>query len=140
MMDAQSKNLIVECAEDCGNSPKKKLLKDLAISFAKKDIPFCMDWLTDDVSWELIGEKRIQGKEKVENALCEMSERDVKQLQIHNIITHGNAASLNATFILKDNWRIDFCNVYNFRGFGKNAKIKAIDSYVIQTSRQVKQA
>lgn len=32
-------------------------------------------------------------------------------------------------------WNFSFCDdVYNFRGFGRNAKIKTITSYVIQIS------
>lgn len=50
------------CAENCGNSPKKELLRDLSIAFVKNEIEFCMDWMTDDVVWEIIGDKLIQGK------------------------------------------------------------------------------
>lgn len=133
-MNNHSQNIKVECAENCGNSPKKMLLKDLSIAFAKNEIDFCMDWMTDDVVWDIIGDKLIRGKGDFEKALNQMKDREVQQLSIQNIITHGNTGSVNGTLVLKDKRSVAFCDVYNFRGFGKNSKIKAITSYVIKTS------
>ena len=47
-MNYQSNNIKVECAEDCGNSPKKQLLKELTIAFANNDIDFCMECMSDN--------------------------------------------------------------------------------------------
>ena len=132
-MGTYSEDVKVECAENCGNSPKKQLLKELSIAFANNNTEFCLDWMTDDVVWEIIGDKTIQGINDFEHTLNEWKTRRVKQLCIANIITHGNTASLNGTLICNDNQTIAFCDVYNFRGFGKNAKIKSITSYVIKT-------
>ena len=130
-----SEKIKVECAENCGNSPKKELLKELSIAFAANDIDFCMNWMTDDVVWDIIGNKRIQGKVAFENELDQMKkDREVQQIRIENIITHGNTGSVNGTLILDDKQSVAFCDVYNFRGFGKNSKIKFITSYVIKTS------
>lgn len=110
------------------------LLRDLSIAFVKNEINFCLDWMTDDVVWEIIGDKLIQGKGDFEKALHQLKDREVQQLRIQNIITHGNTGSVNGTLKLNDKQNIAFCDVYNFRGFGKNSKIKAITSYVIKTS------
>lgn len=133
-METHSENIKIECAENCGNSPKKKLLRDLSIAFVKNEIEFCMDWMTDDVVWEIIGDKLIRGKGDFEKALHQMKNCKVQQLRIQNIITHGNTGSVNGTLILNDKESVAFCDVYNFRGFGKNSKIKAITSYIIKTS------
>src|SRR5690625_4765727 len=133
-MDTHSENIKIECAENCGNSPKKELLRDLSIAFAKNEIGFCMDWMTDDVAWEIIGDKLIRGKGDFEKALRQMKDREVQQLRIQNIITHGNVGSVNGTLILNDKQSVSFCDVYTFRGFSKNLKIKAITSYIIKTS------
>lgn len=125
-------NLKVVCAEDCGNSPKKQLLRDITISLAKQDIDSWMEWMRDDIEWDIVGEKQIHGKTDMENVLKSRNERKITELEIHNIITHGNTASLNATLILANGKRIEYCDVYNFGGFGKKAKIKKIMSYVIQ--------
>ncbi|MCU9595534.1 hypothetical protein OEV82_13905 [Caldibacillus thermolactis] len=127
-------DLTVECQEDCGNAPKKLLLKDFTIALAKKDIHFCINCIHDEIVWEIVGKKHIKGIKEYEQTLNQLKESSITHLLIHNIITHGNTASLNGTFILKNKDRIDFCDVYNFAGFGKKAKIKKITSYVIKTS------
>jgi hypothetical protein len=130
-MNNQPEKLQIFCAEDCGNSPKKALLRDISIAFAKNEISFCLDWMIDNIEWDIVGDQLIHGKDNVEKVLIRMK-RNVQQLHIHNIITHGNTGSVNGTLILMDQHTIEFCDVYNFAGFGKNAKIKKITSYVIK--------
>lgn len=130
-MHDDTENIQIECEENCGNSPKKQLLRDINIAFAKNDFDFCMSWIRDDIIWEMIGDQRLEGKEALRQEWDRMKERKVQQLIIHNIITHGNAASVNGTVKLQDDQTIAFCDVYQFAGFGKNAKIKTITSYVV---------
>lgn len=134
MLDTNSDNLIVKCTEDCGNAPKKQMLKDFTVALAKNDIVSCLEWVREDIVWEIIGEQKINGIDEYEQKLIDMKERNVKELQIENIITHGNTCSVNGTLIFNDLQSIAFCDVYNFAGFGKNAKIKRITSYIIKIS------
>lgn len=129
-MNTNSEHLKVECAENCGNAPKKQLLKEWTIALAEKNIDFCLDCMRDDIVWNVVGQSKLEGKEKYEKAIKEIR-WEVKKLTIENIITHGNTASVNGIFILEDKKQIAFCDVYKFGGFGKNAKIKEITSYVI---------
>lgn len=103
-----SENLQVECMENCGNSPKKNLLKELTIAYAKKDITFCLDWLTDEVTWEVIGKQTVQGKDDVASILQQLNDLHIQQLQIQNIITHGNTGSVNGTITLANQQNIAF--------------------------------
>ncbi len=130
-MSAHENKLKVYCEEDCGNAPKKELLKELAIAYAKGDIVFCLEWVKDEVEWDIVGKQQIRGMNEYEKALTQRTDGEIHELYIHNIITHGNTASLNGTIVLEDEQKIAFCNVYNFSGFGKKAKIKTITSYVI---------
>lgn len=130
-MHSHQENIKIECEENCGNSPKKLLLKDVSIALVKNEIDFCMEWMKEEVVWDIIGDQLIQGKENVEKALNEMKDQEVQELRIHNIITHGNTGSVNGMLVRKDKENIAFCDVYNFAGFGKKAKIQKITSYVI---------
>jgi hypothetical protein len=121
----------IACAEDCGNSPKKKLLKEWSIAAASHDIDFCAEWAADDVVWEIVGDRRIEGKDLFVQALRQWQGRIVEQLRIENIITHGNVGSVNGTIVLDDQRSFAFCNVNKFSS-GKQSKIKAITSYVIE--------
>ena len=41
---------------DCGNSPKMELLKEFNIAFAKGDVKFITESVTDDIVWNIIGD------------------------------------------------------------------------------------
>jgi len=53
--------------EDCGNAPKKLLLKELNIAFARGDSEKILSFVTDDIVWEIVGEKRLKGIENFRN-------------------------------------------------------------------------
>lgn len=135
-MSAHFEEVKIHCEEDCGNAPKKELLKDLTISFVKNDLDFCIAWLRDDIIWEMVGDdNKLEGIDDVKVALHKMSGHPWKELYIYHIITHGNIASLNGTLVRHDESKVEFCNVYHFGGFGKKAKIKKIMSYIINTKQ-----
>lgn len=121
----------VECAEDCGNAPKKVLLRDLTIDFWADDGRMLVDHLTDKAVWSVVGGPRHVGKQVIREQLAHARGGEPVELLIHNIITHGNTASANATVTMQDGNRIEYCDVYRFAGFGPKAKIKEITSYII---------
>ncbi|MBU5443107.1 nuclear transport factor 2 family protein [Paenibacillus sp. MSJ-34] len=127
-------NLTLICPVDCGNAPKKAQLKELNIAFAKHDIAFIIENMTEDVIWNIVGGKRIQGKERLVEALKQMKNSKITELEISNIITHGYTGSANGIMRLGNNKSYAFCNVYLFNSSAKNAKIKEITSYVIEVS------
>jgi hypothetical protein len=133
-MDTKSEygDLKIICAEDCGNSPKKNLLKELNIAFAKNDLGFINENITDDIYWYIIGDKIVQGKDNFAETLKQMMNSKVTEIHIRNIITHGSTGAVNGILLLEDNKSHAFCNVYKFTSAGKNSKIKEITSYVIE--------
>ena len=68
-VDIQLKLMI---GEDCGNSPKKIFLKQLNIAFAKGDSTFIINNVSEDITWNIIGVKLIQGKNDLEKSLENM--------------------------------------------------------------------
>ena len=122
----------IVCAEDCGNAPKKRILKDFHIALAKRDFSFIEEQLSDAVVWNVIGDQVYQGKEAVLNELKQNSLADITELHIHNIITHGWIASANGTVYVEQGKRCEFCYVYRFSSAGKNAKLKEVTVYIIQ--------
>lgn len=122
----------VECADDCGNAPKKALLRDVIIDFWKGG-QMVGDHVTDAVVWRLVGVADYKGKEHVVDELLRSRTDEPAELIIHNIITHGNTAAANVTAIMQDGGRIEYCDVYRFSGFSKTAKIKDIATYRVST-------
>lgn len=121
--------LQVHCPVDCGNAPRKQVLKDFNIAFAKSDVDAILEMVRDDIVWEIVGERRIEGKDAMRAALEAMKETQVTELHIHHIITHGNEAAANGVITMKNGVKYAFCDVYVFAGFTKAAKLREITSY-----------
>lgn len=122
----------VHCAEDCGNAPKKRLLRDICIDYWGGGGHGLLENVVNEVAWNIIGARTIVGIEAVQQHLAQAHPGRPVELFIHNIITHGNVASLNLTAIMPGGTRIEQCDVYRFSGFGRKAKIKEITSYVVR--------
>lgn len=43
------------CAEDCGNAPKKELLRAFNVAFVCNDIGFITEHIIEDIQWNFIG-------------------------------------------------------------------------------------
>lgn len=121
--------LEVHCPVDCGNAPRKQVLKDFNIAFAQGDVEAVLEMVRDDIVWEIVGERRIEGKEAMRTALEAMRETEATELHLHHIITHGNEAAANGVITFTNGLRYAFCDVYVFAGFTKTAKLRAITSY-----------
>ena len=133
-MATDSENVKIRGAENCGNSPKNELLRDLTIAFVKNDRDFFMDWMSDDLVWEIVGEKKFEGKDAFEDALIMKMKDKITELTLENVITHGKTGAVNGTVKLENNKQFAFCDVYTFKSHSKNSKIQSITSYIIQIS------
>lgn len=69
------------------------------IAFANNDIGFITEVIVDNVSWNIIGDKLIQGKRHFVAMLKQIKNKKVTEIHIHNIITHGsNGAMLTVQY------------------------------------------
>ncbi len=121
----------VTCKEDCGNSPRKMLLRDLNIAFANGDVTTLLAYVAENIQWDILGDQKISGKDEFKVALESMKEQKAVEMDIENIITHGATAAVNGVLRMEDGTTYDFCDVYVFAGHAKTAKIRAMTSYVI---------
>lgn len=117
--------------EHCGNAPKKILLIDLYKAVAVQDDDFILNNLTDDSVLHIVGLREVVGKENVISAVNTLVAKGLTEIIIKDAITHGNTAAVYGSLLFKDDLRIDFCNIYVFRGYSKTAKIREIRSYMI---------
>ncbi|MDR8393739.1 nuclear transport factor 2 family protein [Aliifodinibius sp. S!AR15-10] len=112
---------------------KGKFLQKMNEAFAKSDTEYILQNVTDDIKWTVIGDQQIQGKDEFARALKEMEAEEPFEIDIHNIITHGDSAAVDGIMKSVTGKSYSFCDVYKFRGF-KNPLIKEMTSYVIETS------
>lgn len=124
------KDIKISVPKDCGNAPKKIILRDFNAAIVTKDSPFILENIADDITWNIIGDEMVKGKEDFINKLDDLHKETITELLIYNIITHGYAASVHGK-VIGTNQSYDFCHVYRFAGASKTAKIKEITSYII---------
>ncbi|MFA0960630.1 nuclear transport factor 2 family protein [Roseivirga sp. BDSF3-8] len=111
------------------NSPKKAFLKDFNIAFGEGDIPAIMKGVSEDITWDIHGDRRIEGKEAFGKFLEEMVQHQPSEVHIHHIITHGKEAAVNGEVVMADNKRYAFADIYEFTSAGSQV-IKYMSSYV----------
>lgn len=119
---------------DCGNAPKKVVLKDLIEAFAKNDREVIEKFCRKDVSWNIINDISVQGVDAIIDVLETKWPEEIEKLQLLNVITHGHTAAANGTASFTNGTTLAFCNVYKFVSPGKNL-IKEMTSYVIKMDK-----
>lgn len=117
-------------------SKNKEFFLKLNDAFATGEVDFLIENLCEDIQWEYVGEKKIQGKETVVSKMLEpMRGVIAEQYVTKQIITHGNKAVIEGTMKMPDEngeeRRYSFCDIYTLDKF-KNGKIKTLTTYLIQ--------
>ncbi|WNF24720.1 hypothetical protein [Mesobacillus jeotgali] len=125
-------SLKIDCPKDCGNAPKKVILKEITVALATRDYIGLCENMADDIRWKIAGHKSFFGKEALKDALNQKTINSLIQLQIQNIITHGSTGAVNGIFVFDDHSTLSFCEVYKFSSAGKSAKVKEIVSYRVE--------
>ena len=117
--------------EDCGNSPKNLFLEQMTVAFAKADIRFILERVTDDFHWEVVGDRLIEGKDSLAIELQKRKEDKIVELTIQHVATHGKTGAVDGKIKRNAGSLQAFCHVYEFQG-AKATSIRAMTSYVIE--------
>ncbi|PRD47583.1 DNA-binding protein [Sphingobacterium haloxyli] len=115
---------------DCGHSPKRTFLRDFNIAFGKGDANFIIAQVTDDIVWAVMGERTIEGKDSFSKAINEMKKKEVAEITIEKVVTHGKEGSVNGIMKMKDGKQYAFADFYEFKNT-TSTTIKTMTSYVI---------
>ncbi|MGA7396534.1 MAG: nuclear transport factor 2 family protein [Solirubrobacterales bacterium] len=122
----------VTVKEECGNAPRKTVLRDFNVALASANVDDVLKWVSDDITWKLVGNQVVEGKPAFEKALGG-SNMKVAELVIENIITHGKTAAVDGELELENGFRLSFCDIYRFTSAGRQAKINQITAYVVSS-------
>ncbi len=120
----------VTVESDCGNTPKVEFIKKINIAFAQGDSDFFVARVTDNIVWDLVGDKRIEGKDEFAKTLESMKEVVATELVFEKILTHRKHGAANGVMKMPDGSAYAFSDFYEFRG----TKIRKITSYVIKVA------
>ena len=118
---------------DCGNAPKKELIKNLTVAFASYDLDQVMPHLSDQIEWTLVGDETIVGKEHFRSELEKMSDNKAAELSIHQIITHGKEAAIQGEMVMQNKNVYSFADFYEFTS-ASGKTVSKITSYVVKRS------
>ncbi|WP_215223678.1 nuclear transport factor 2-like protein [Echinicola shivajiensis] len=116
---------------NCGNSPKMEFLKSFNIAFAEGNMDFIIEGISDEIIWNIIGDKKITGKENFEGELPNMKTNKVAELALHQILSHGKEGAVNGTMKMQNGKQYAFSDFYQFSS-AKGNMIKSITSYIIE--------
>lgn len=122
----------ISVAEDCGNAPKKEYVREFNVAFAEADVEKILDMFSDEAEWDMVGNTTYRGKNEIREALQTAKLQKAEELQIDNILSHGNRCSANGTLVFKD-VSIYFSDVYVFSSHAVGARIKKLISYAIES-------
>ena len=120
---------------DCDGAPKKQLLRDLNIAFARADVEGILEFFSDDIRWQIMGEADLRGKKAVRAALEAMQETVTSELIIHSIITQGRAGAVNGEIRMERGGSVAFCDVCHFDS-ADGGKIQSMMSYAVDTEKE----
>lgn len=116
---------------NCGNSPKMEFLKEFNIAFAKGDTDYLFSSVTDDVCWEMVGKRKIQGKEEFVKTLETMSDHEALELKFDKILSHGKHGAVHGIMKMTDGSSFAFADFYEFSN-AKGSLIKSFASYLVE--------
>lgn len=116
---------------DCGHSPKREFLKNFNVAFGKGNVAFLTDNVTEDVIWNMVGNKIIEGKDDYSKAIKKMKEKKISEYVIEKIVTHGKEGAVNGIVKMEDGKNYAFSDFYEFKNT-KSTDLKSITSYVIK--------
>lgn len=114
----------------------KELIERINQAFSKNDMDTFMDYLSEDVIWEmhsaLSGHNTLNGKEEVAN-MDGSNMPEQMDFWYGTILIDGDTASVEGTGkgTMSDGkeYKGSFCDIYHF----KNEKVVKITSYVIDS-------
>lgn len=122
----------IQVTPDCGNAPRKQVLRDFSAAVAERRTDALLSAVADDAEWDIIGRQAVRGKGELGAALESMAEPPVTALHLDSLVTHGNEGAVASRVVLDGGRRLRCCDVHRFSGHSKSAKIKRIVSYGIE--------
>jgi len=120
--------------QDCGNSPKRELIKNICLAVVNNDMAKFYSHLADDIIWEFVENVRLSGKQEVKDFFEKNRTGQVEGMVLDYILTHGKQGSAGGKIILSD-YSIHFADFYEFAS-AKSTQIKKIKSFVLRDTEE----
>jgi ketosteroid isomerase-like protein len=113
-------------------SPRQAWLRDFNLAFIAGDVEKTLEFVAEDIVWELVGEGRIEGREGMRAWLRSMAGKRARRVELKHFITHGRVASVNGSYEMESGSKFEFCDVYEFADTKNDSPIRHYTSYVVR--------
>ena len=114
---------------DCGQAPKKELLRDFNVAFAKGDSAFTAQCVSDDIRWTIHGDRLLEGKARFSDYMNTMKNYVVEEMTLHSVIVDDDQGAV-AGKMKMNGIAYAFCDMYTFSP--SEDTIREIRSYAIE--------
>jgi ketosteroid isomerase-like protein len=110
----------------------KQIVEKINKAFEKNDPEAFLSYCTDNVVWNMVGEKTTNGKTEVREWLAQMKDMEPPKFTVDQFIAEGDSVACCGDMTMKDKdgtpGKYSYCDVYRFR----NGKITELRSYVVK--------
>lgn len=120
---------LVRIPDNCGNAPRKIIVRDFLIALYSRNSFDVTEMLTPNICWEIVGVSSLDGIDSVRDWL--LAETAPTELHINTIITHGRESGADGNIVFANGTVLRFCHMLMFAGAAKSAKITEIRSFCI---------
>ncbi|MCB0860806.1 MAG: nuclear transport factor 2 family protein [Solirubrobacterales bacterium] len=118
------------------NSPRQAWLRDFNIAFIEGEIDRTLGFVAEDITWELVGEGTIEGREGMRAWLQSMAGKTARKVEFHHFITHGRTAAVNGSYEMESGSKFEFCDIYEFTSAASDSPIVNYTSYVVRIQKE----
>ena len=126
----QPANIYEPLTEKATPANREQIIRVVNDAFAKDDMTLFLSHCTNNVVWNMIGDKTLEGKDSIRQAMTAQP-GNCPDITVDTVITEGNKTvgvgrfSINNKEGLQETFQ--YCDVYTF----EDEKIAAMDSYVV---------
>jgi len=114
--------------------PNKELIEKINEEFSRNNNEFYLDFLADDIRWNIIGQSTIIGKSNFLKAMKMEELESFPVITIKNIIAEGEYVVVEsigkATTKTGKSYKPAYCDIYRI----KNGKIHEMTTYFVDTA------
>lgn len=129
-MGQQHSLQVIDAPKDCGNAPRKMVIRDFLVALYQQDDADVAAALRDNVRWEVIGSTVQEGLDEVGDWVRQQP--PAAELHIATVLTHGTDCAADGRVVHVDGSTTHFSHMLFFTGHTKTAKIKKLRSYLIR--------
>ena len=114
------------------SATNKEIVEKVNASFAEGSTEGFLSFAADDLTWTIVGEKTVDGKNQIREWMASMNMEPPK-FTVDNIIAEGDFVTAHGDMTMKDKdgktVPYAYCDIYRFR----DGKIVQLTSFVVKT-------